>query len=40
MDSWQADTAANSVRVTIEEAYMIKKQQALNIHFIPCEKIK
>ena len=28
------------IQVTVEEAYMIKKQQALNIHFIPCEKIK
>jgi len=27
------------VRVTLEEAYMIKKQQSLNIHFIPCAKI-
>ena len=28
------------IQVTVEEAYMIKKQQSLNIHFIPCEKIK
>ena len=30
----------DKVSVTPEEAYMIKKQQSLNIHLIPCQKLK
>ena len=39
-DTWQHESSLERVRVTPEEAYMIKKQQSLNIHFIPCQKLK
>jgi len=26
--------------LSAEEAYMVKKQMSLNIHFIPCAKLK
>ena len=40
MDTWQHSSRANKVMVTHEEAYMVKKQVQLQIHFIPCTKLK
>jgi hypothetical protein len=37
-DTWQHETKRSMV--TPEEAYMLKKQQGLQIHFIPCAKLK
>ena len=42
-DTWQHESSLQkqtSVLVSPEEAYMIRKQQTLNIHYIPCEKLK
>ena len=38
-DTWKHEPLPGRVRVSLEEAYMIKKQQSLNLHFIPCAKI-
>ena len=40
LDTWSHETRQAKVMVSPEEAYMIKKQTALQIHFIPCNKIK
>ena len=37
-DTWQHET--KKAMVTPEEAYMLKKQQGLQIHFIPCAKLR
>ena len=39
MQSVTSSSSVERVSVTMEEAYMIKKQEALNVHCIPCDKI-
>ena len=39
MQSVTSSSSVERVSVTMEEAYMIKKQEALNLHCIPCDKI-
>ena len=39
-DSWSPIDRETNILVTPEEAFMIKKQSILNIHYIPCEKLK
>ena len=42
-DTWQHESAyrgQQNILVSPEEAFMIRKQQTLNIHFIPCERLK
>ena len=39
-ESWQPEGKTTNILVTPEEAFMIKKQSMLNIHYIPCEKLK
>ena len=38
--SWQPEGKETNILVTPEEAFMIKKQSMLNIHYIPCDKLK
>ena len=38
-DTWQHKPLPGRNPVSLEEAYIIKKQQSLNIHFTPCAKI-
>ena len=40
MDTWQHPNVNDRVLLSAEEAYMMKKQKTLNIHFITCDKIK
>ena len=40
MDTWTHTSRQKNVMVSAEEAYMMKKQQALQINFIPCQKLK
>ena len=44
METWPnqgiVNTSSGKVLCTAEEAFMIKKQESLNLHFIPCSKLK
>jgi len=39
-ETWQGKGKETNILVTPEEAFMIKKQSMLNIHYIPCDKLK
>ena len=39
-ETWKPEHKETNILVTPEEAFMIKKQSMLNIHYIPCDKLK
>ena len=38
--TWKHEDKQAKLCVTVEEAYMVKKQLSLNLHFVSCEKMR